>query len=127
MYDRDHNYHHFYDINDRHHSFFVKQKTAYEMRISDWSSDVCSSDLVVRRHPELVAEVAGEVDPPDPGGDHAEIHAAEVHERKGRVGDVGVGEPRQEVARPRPGDDEAQQVAAARVQRHAFQIGRAHV
>src|SRR3546814_19209730 len=28
-------------------SFFFKQKTAYEMRISDWSSDVCSSDLVV--------------------------------------------------------------------------------
>src|SRR3546814_5673401 len=33
--------------------FFFKQKTAYEMRISDWSSDVCSSDLtaegIVRR------------------------------------------------------------------------------
>src|SRR3546814_10862546 len=29
--------------------FFFKQKTAYEMRISDWSSDVCSSDL----HPRL--------------------------------------------------------------------------
>src|SRR3546814_11005418 len=28
--------------------FFFKQKTAYEMRISDWSSDVCSSDL----HPQ---------------------------------------------------------------------------
>src|SRR3546814_18468430 len=27
------------------HCFFFKQKTAYEMRISDWSSDVCSSDL----------------------------------------------------------------------------------
>src|SRR3546814_1549285 len=27
--------------------FFFKQKTAYEMRISDWSSDVCSSDLYV--------------------------------------------------------------------------------
>src|SRR3546814_8781231 len=27
--------------------FFFKQKTAYEMRISDWSSDVCSSDLCV--------------------------------------------------------------------------------
>src|SRR3546814_4939317 len=27
--------------------FFFKQKTAYEMRISDWSSDVCSSDLFV--------------------------------------------------------------------------------
>src|SRR3546814_7815930 len=28
--------------------FFFKQKTAYEMRISDWSSDVCSSDLPPR-------------------------------------------------------------------------------
>src|SRR3546814_11700286 len=28
--------------------FFFKQKTAYEMRISDWSSDVCSSDLFER-------------------------------------------------------------------------------
>src|SRR3546814_9527064 len=28
--------------------FLFKQKTAYEMRISDWSSDVCSSDLLVR-------------------------------------------------------------------------------
>src|SRR3546814_16049572 len=27
--------------------FFFKQKTAYEMRISDWSSDVCSSDLML--------------------------------------------------------------------------------
>src|SRR3546814_4928588 len=37
--------------------FFFKQKTAYEMRISDWSSDVCSSDLQRpepgdRRHPQ---------------------------------------------------------------------------
>src|SRR3546814_2471352 len=38
--------------------FFVKQKTAYDMRISDWSSDVCSSDL---RHVEV------EVTRPDPG------------------------------------------------------------
>src|SRR3546814_5011089 len=29
--------------------FFFKQKTAYEMRISDWSSDVCSSDLATYR------------------------------------------------------------------------------
>src|SRR3546814_1838424 len=29
--------------------FFFKQKTAYEMRISDWSSDVCSSDLLGHR------------------------------------------------------------------------------
>src|SRR3546814_12563747 len=32
--------------------FFFKQKTAYEMRISDWSSDVCSSDLFQQR-PEV--------------------------------------------------------------------------
>src|SRR3546814_19565585 len=31
--------------------FFFKQKTAYEMRISDWSSDVCSSDLDTLAHP----------------------------------------------------------------------------
>src|SRR3546814_9125660 len=36
--------------------FFFKQKTAYEMRISDWSSDVCSSDLDAR------ARVLAEVD-----------------------------------------------------------------
>src|SRR3546814_4092468 len=35
-----------------HLFFFFKQKTAYEMRISDWSSDVCSSDLA-----ELVAQL----------------------------------------------------------------------
>src|SRR3546814_3091852 len=37
--------------------FFFKQKTAYEMRISDWSSDVCSSDLVIRpdHGPEIMA------------------------------------------------------------------------
>src|SRR3546814_20928176 len=29
--------------------FFFKQKTAYEMRISDWSSDVCSSDLIAEQ------------------------------------------------------------------------------
>src|SRR3546814_1673588 len=34
--------------------FFFKQKTAYEMRISDWSSDVCSSDLYDRSHRRIV-------------------------------------------------------------------------
>src|SRR3546814_5712602 len=38
------------------HFFFFKQKTAYEMRISDWSSDVCSSDLIALP-PGSVAEV----------------------------------------------------------------------
>src|SRR3546814_7461448 len=34
--------------------FFFKQKTAYEMRISDWSSDVCSSDLCGAGSDELI-------------------------------------------------------------------------
>src|SRR3546814_4971108 len=38
--------------------FFFKQKTAYEMRISDWSSDVCSSDLVDRDRDPLPAFLA---------------------------------------------------------------------
>src|SRR3546814_3610558 len=39
--------------------FFFKQKTAYEMRISDWSSDVCSSDLAfLRANRQLVAFLA---------------------------------------------------------------------
>src|SRR3546814_7257287 len=36
--------------------FFFKQKTAYEMRISDWSSDVCSSDLRVGQGVPVPAE-----------------------------------------------------------------------
>src|SRR3546814_5261012 len=41
--------------------FFFKQKTAYEMRISDWSSDVCSSDLPGRtaRIPERAGDSSG--------------------------------------------------------------------
>src|SRR3546814_1787260 len=35
--------------------FFFKQKTAYEMRISDWSSDVCSSDLAILQRPDRSA------------------------------------------------------------------------
>src|SRR3546814_4336736 len=38
--------------------FFFKQKTAYEMRISDWSSDVCSSDLALVRADGLAEGVA---------------------------------------------------------------------
>src|SRR3546814_8172582 len=34
--------------------FFCKQKTAYEMRMSDWSSDVCSSDLILTARRRLI-------------------------------------------------------------------------
>src|SRR3546814_10451018 len=44
--------------------FFFKQKTAYEMRISDWSSDVCSSDLIV----DGVIRVLDNPPPPNEAG-----------------------------------------------------------
>src|SRR3546814_13892584 len=46
----------FTDISVFFFFFFFKQKTAYEMRISDWSSDVCSSDLLSRARAALPAE-----------------------------------------------------------------------
>src|SRR3546814_4984289 len=42
----------------RYFFFFFKQKTAYEMRISDWSSDVCSSDLIFAPSPGPGCDVA---------------------------------------------------------------------
>src|SRR3546814_5871481 len=43
--------------------FFYKQKTAYEMHISDWSSDVCSSDLTIHNNEAagigLTSEIGG--------------------------------------------------------------------
>src|SRR3546814_8210153 len=42
--------------------FFFRQKTAYEMRISDWSSDVCSSDLIYQvETPDEVSGAVGEI------------------------------------------------------------------
>src|SRR3546814_13191724 len=55
--------------------FFFKQKTAYEMRISDWSSDVCSSDLGSSAHAakilaELAAKAIEELGERGKGGRH---------------------------------------------------------
>src|SRR3546814_1822502 len=78
--------------------FFFKQKTAYEMRISDWSSDVCSSDLgqaAVRLHehearagllirvqlPAHLVDVAAQ-DRREIGVDHGGVAAAhQLHQR----------------------------------------------
>src|SRR3546814_7323735 len=54
--------------------FFFKQKTAYEMRISDWSSDVCSSDLAHRTYPV-------------PGGPAQPSGPRPPDDRRGREGD----------------------------------------
>src|SRR3546814_10420165 len=47
--------------------FFFKQKTAYEMRISDWSSDVCSSDLQNACHIDGRADARGDISELDRG------------------------------------------------------------
>src|SRR3546814_16751344 len=44
--------------------FFFKQKTAYDLRISDWSSDVCSSDLLLRRLRRLPGEQPRPIEAP---------------------------------------------------------------
>src|SRR3546814_4856943 len=49
--------------------FFYKQKTAYEMRTSDWSSDVCSSDLLPADHQVSIVSMA------DAGGALAGINS----------------------------------------------------
>src|SRR3546814_6617069 len=56
--------------------FFFKQKTAYEMRISDWSSDVCSSDLGQNRRGTQGARRVGSV-PDVSGAPAASVHGAQ--------------------------------------------------
>src|SRR3546814_2934450 len=68
--------------------FFFKQKTAYEMRISDWSSDVCSSDLeaavdlqIVDRQPreQRQARIAGaEIVDRDRAAERADLRELQI-------------------------------------------------
>src|SRR3546814_7044286 len=57
--------------------FFFKQKTSYELRISDWSSDVCSSDLLGARG------VSGDRSRTDPARERATARDADP-DRRGR-------------------------------------------
>src|SRR3546814_3956385 len=59
--------------------FFFKQKTAYEMRISDWSSDVCSSDLPATPHDADCQGLKADDERPlrrNPGGGAQRLDAA---------------------------------------------------
>src|SRR3546814_3286192 len=69
--------------------FFFKQKTAYEMRISDWSSDVCSSDLAVLLiiDVERVLHVARGMVRRD--AERLEVVAVELHLRRSEERRVG--------------------------------------
>src|SRR3546814_19518594 len=87
--------------------FFFKQKTAYEVRISDWSSDVCSSDLsasaaarscpakplrppIERTDPRHVAaRIAGDLDPQG----HKPLARVVARDRAGLTSDARGGRP----------------------------------
>src|SRR3546814_18518690 len=81
--------------------FFFKQKTAYEVRISDWSSDVCSSDLAYAHWDGAPAKCArGDADTPEEAIAKAVAEAGAVRGRgvaipearseERRVGEAGV-------------------------------------
>src|SRR3546814_6821737 len=97
--------------------FFFKQKTAYEMRISDWSSDVCSSDLPIFMrtngvHTSIVVPAAsegidwrpllraGHIGRPDLAGDYLAIGWG----REIFSADAGMGRSSSRRRAPRAGD-----------------------
>src|SRR3546814_6647158 len=71
--------------------FFFKRKTAYEMRISNWSSDVCTSDL----QPAITADVGGAVE--------VDVHVDQAREQ-GLVAKVDMFDIRSPAHRARIGD-----------------------
>src|SRR3546814_4184566 len=94
--------------------FFFKQKTAYEMRISDWSSDVCSSDLagreigeqqlhVAHAHVVAVDRVVGAFLALDLAGDLEHFLLVESRRRRPRGVIQGQGYFRHVAGRPRRG------------------------
>src|SRR3546814_6105156 len=67
--------------------FFFKQKTAYEMRISDWSSDVCSSDLIKREHGDMLpAPAMLALDIKNLFGERFTLHGPSPRSEERRVG-----------------------------------------
>src|SRR3546814_10578141 len=108
---------------------FVKQKTAYELRISDWSSDVCSSDLPVDdRDGEpgaILARNAVDKARRIIFDERREIEPQRRDERRaiGHAG-IGVGHP---VARRLDVDRAARRLKMRRETRSDAEIGRAHV
>src|SRR3546814_2181823 len=66
--------------------FFFKQKTAYEMRISDWSSDVCSSDLsAIARIREVVTTASQQLA-------KAQEQLGQMREMNSTIGKAGQGQ-----------------------------------
>src|SRR3546814_1470244 len=86
-------------------SLSFKQKTAYEMRISDWSSDVCSSDLLlddVRRLDDRVGRLQGHFRQADEDMRQIRISTEKIDKRAERIREVEVEAPEQVAAPGRP-------------------------
>src|SRR3546814_7627192 len=94
--------------------FVFKQKTAYEMRISDWSSDVCSSDLAGGGGHQQVGEDVDQRVGAAPGARKKEVHGdvtpvvlTEPHEGEHRKGGAGLDQLEVAGNRPQPRRNEA--------------------
>src|SRR3546814_12962016 len=79
--------------------FFFKQKTAYEMRISDWSSDVCSSDLREARRVERVVGERGQLHRPDRDAPHQQDRGRPLREEPDGAGEAAQAARRDAVGR----------------------------
>src|SRR3546814_7738263 len=113
--------------------FFFKQKTAYEMRISDWSSDVCSSDLEAR-DPRRLRLGMDRLHPVERRGGVAQFADAIVERALAAADAAEVEAQHRETARDeafvhRLRDSVVHRAAALRirVEDQRDQIGRAHV
>src|SRR3546814_15399951 len=106
--------------------FFFKQKTAYEMRISDWSSDVCSSDLLALGLAREISErhgVAVDVSIHAPGreGDQRNHHAHLLTTTR-RLGPEGLGEKTRELDQKQSGEVERWRERWAEMQNRAPEL-----
>src|SRR3546814_8164782 len=86
--------------------FFFKQKTAYEMRISDWSSDVCSSDLPCRECPRYGTGSAVFPRPESVGAKSATVRRGESSSSRFRSGDLSPRNPASREPQPSSGGPE---------------------
>src|SRR3546814_8268488 len=103
--------------------FFFKQKTAYEMRISDWSSDVCSSDLSGRSEKRGGGERRHEKDVVDLQPDRHRNAQARKEEQPGAAA-LFVHAPDEDIESEQR-DRDRKQVVGDEHSRRAKQIGRA--
>src|SRR3546814_1027171 len=113
------------ELSNWNNFFFFKQKTAYELRISDWSSDVCSSDLALGLAREISERhgVAVDVAIHAPGreGDHRNHHAHLLTTTR-RIGPEGLGAKTRELDQKTSGEVERWRGRWAEMQNRALEL-----